>query len=48
MFADVLVSFDVGIAKGDLAEVSDTVKRLSGEAPMSVEQWLVENRAVFA
>lgn len=47
-FADLLVSFDVGVSKGDLAQVTDTVKRLSGETPKSVAQWLTENRGVFA
>ena len=47
-FADLLASFDVGVSKGNLEDVSDTVKRLSGETPKSVEQWLTENRGMFA
>lgn len=46
--ADLFVTFDIGISQGKLADVSDTVKRLSGETPKSVEQFLVENRGIFA
>lgn len=47
-FADLLVSFDVGVSHGDLANVAGTVQRLSGEAPKSVAEWLTESRRVFS
>ncbi len=46
-FADLLASFDVGISKGDLANVTDTVQRFSGQSPKSVKQFLTENRSVL-
>ncbi|MDI3288244.1 SDR family oxidoreductase [Polyangium sp. 15x6] len=46
--AKTLASFDKGIAKGDLATVTDTVQRFTGRAPQSVRAFLVANRAALA
>jgi NAD(P)H dehydrogenase (quinone) len=45
--AALLASFDVAIAKGDLASVSDTVQRLGGRAPQSVREFLTAHRAAL-
>jgi NAD(P)H dehydrogenase (quinone) len=42
--ADLLVSFDLGTAKGDLAAVSSAVLDLTGKAPTSVADFLKANR----
>jgi NAD(P)H dehydrogenase (quinone) len=43
--ADMLVSFDVAIANGELAAVTDTVRELTGTPPQSVRDFLAERRA---
>lgn len=45
--AEVYASFDVAAARGDFANVSDTVARLTGRAPESVERFLEDNRAAL-
>ncbi|WP_224243888.1 SDR family oxidoreductase [Hyalangium gracile] len=45
--AELYASFDAGIQKGELATVTDTVKRLSGHAPQSVRDFLTAHRAVL-
>jgi NAD(P)H dehydrogenase (quinone) len=46
--AEIMASFDAGIAKGDFATVADTVQRLTGRAPQSVRDYLTANRAALA
>jgi NAD(P)H dehydrogenase (quinone) len=46
--AALFVSFDLGIARGDLAPVADTVQALTGRAPQSVRDFLSEHRAALA
>lgn len=43
--ADVLVSFDRGIARGDFAVVSGAVQALTGRAPQSVQAFLQEGQS---
>ncbi|MET0391392.1 MAG: SDR family oxidoreductase [Polyangiales bacterium] len=45
--ADVYASFETAIAKGDLAAPSDTVRRLTGQAPEDLRSFLQRNRAAF-
>jgi NAD(P)H dehydrogenase (quinone) len=45
--ADMLVSFDLAAAKGDLAVVSTAVLDLTGKAPTSVADFLAAHRAAF-
>jgi len=45
--AELLASFDAGIARGELATATDTVQRLTGRAPSSLRDFLVENRAAL-
>lgn len=42
--ARIYASFDLAVAKGELASVTDTVQRLTGRAPRSVREFLIENR----
>jgi hypothetical protein len=42
--AEVLVTFDTGIAAGTLAVVSNAVAELTGKAPQSVGDFLATNR----
>jgi NAD(P)H dehydrogenase (quinone) len=42
--ADLLVSFDLGAAKGDLAKASTAVLDLTGRAPASVAEFLAAHR----
>jgi NAD(P)H dehydrogenase (quinone) len=46
--ADMLVSFDVAIEKGDLSAVAGTVRELTGTPPQSVRDFLAEHRAQLA
>jgi NAD(P)H dehydrogenase (quinone) len=46
--ADLLVSLDETTRAGDLDVVTDTVERLTGSAPQSLEAWFAENRHAFA
>jgi NAD(P)H dehydrogenase (quinone) len=46
--AEVFASFDAGFAAGELAAVSDTVQRLTGEAPQSLGDFLRETKATWA
>ena len=43
--AEIFASFDVGIARGDLGQVSDGVQRLSGRAPTPLDDFLQAQRA---
>ena len=45
--AEIFASFDVAIARGLLAVVSDTVERLTGRAPRRVADFLAEHRAAL-
>jgi NAD(P)H dehydrogenase (quinone) len=45
--AELLASFDVGIAKGELAHVSDAVTTLTGRAPTGVKAFLEANRGAL-
>jgi NAD(P)H dehydrogenase (quinone) len=45
--ADLLVSFDLANQQGDFAVVSDTVQKLTGQAPQSVRDFLTANRAAL-
>lgn len=45
--ADLYVSFDVAVARGDFATVSDTVKRLTGRDPQSVRDFLAVHKAAL-
>jgi NAD(P)H dehydrogenase (quinone) len=45
--AELYASFDVSIARGELAAVSDTVKKRAGKAPISPRDFLVANRSLF-
>jgi NAD(P)H dehydrogenase (quinone) len=45
--AELYASFDVGVAKGQLAKTSDTVQRLNGKVPQSVMAFLTAHRAVL-
>lgn len=45
--AELLASFDVGISRGELSTLTDTVQRLTGRAPRSVRDFLAENRAAL-
>lgn len=45
--AGLVVSFDVAIAQGALAEASSTVKALTGRAPQSVHDFLAERKAAL-
>jgi NAD(P)H dehydrogenase (quinone) len=47
-YAELLASFDQAVAKGDLAQVTDAVRQLSGRAPQSVRDFLVAHRAALA
>lgn len=42
--ADLYASFDVAIARGDLAQVSNTVQTLTGRAPQSMRDFLTAQR----
>jgi NAD(P)H dehydrogenase (quinone) len=46
--AEVYATFDVAIAKGELAGPSDGVQRLTGRAPQSIRELLLANRAALA
>ena len=46
--ADMLVSFDVAAAKGDLAVASTAVLDLTGKAPTSIADFLAAHRAALA
>lgn len=46
--ARVFASFDTNIAQGGLADVTGDYRKLTGAEPQSFEQWLEENKAVFA
>jgi NAD(P)H dehydrogenase (quinone) len=43
--AELYVSFDVAIARGDLAQITDTVQRLTKRTPQSVRSFLERQRA---
>lgn len=45
--AELFASFDVGIQKGDLSGITDTVQRLTGRAPQSVRDFLSAHRAAL-
>ncbi|WP_224367338.1 SDR family oxidoreductase [Hyalangium versicolor] len=45
--AELYASFDVAIEKGDLATVTDTVKRLSGRTPQTVREFLTAHKATL-
>jgi len=45
--ADLLVSFDLANQAGDFAVTTDTVLKLTGKAPQSVEAFLTANRAAL-
>lgn len=45
--ADLLVGFDKAIALGDFAVATDTVLKLTGKAPQSVEEFLAANRSAL-
>jgi len=45
--ADVFSSFDAAIAKGFFAEATNTVEALTGEAPTSVRDFLMSNKAAL-
>jgi NAD(P)H dehydrogenase (quinone) len=45
--AEIYASFDVGIARGDFAAVTDTVSRLTGRQPQSVRDFLAASRAAL-
>jgi NAD(P)H dehydrogenase (quinone) len=46
--AEILGSFDAGIAAGELAVVSDHVERLTGKKPESLAAFLARERAVWS
>jgi NAD(P)H dehydrogenase (quinone) len=46
--AEVLGSFDAGIAAGELAVVSDSVERLTGKKPESLGDFLARERALWS
>jgi NAD(P)H dehydrogenase (quinone) len=46
--AELYASFDVGIARGQLAGVSDTVERLTGSKPQRLLDFLGAHRAALA
>lgn len=46
--AEVLGSFDAGIAAGELAVVSDSVERFTGKKPESLADFLARNRAAWS
>jgi NAD(P)H dehydrogenase (quinone) len=43
-FAELYASFDVAIARGEMAAVSDAVQRLTGKAPQSLRDFLAGQR----
>lgn len=43
-----LVSFDVNTAAGNVGMVSDDFRKLTGSAPLSLREFLVANKAIFA
>jgi NAD(P)H dehydrogenase (quinone) len=45
--AEVYASFDIGIARGDLATVTDTVSRLTGRAPERLRDFLARKRGAL-
>ncbi len=45
--ADLLVSFDLANQSGDFAVATDTVLKLTGKAPQSVEEFLTAHRAAL-
>ena len=45
--AEVLGSFDAGIAAGELAVVSDSVERFTGKKPESLADFLTRHRAAW-
>jgi uncharacterized protein YbjT (DUF2867 family) len=46
--ADAVVAINQNARRGALSEVSDVVRRATGAAPRSLEQWAADNRAAFA
>jgi hypothetical protein len=46
--AEVYASFDMAIAKGELATVSDAVQHVTGRTPQSLRDYLVANRTALA
>jgi NAD(P)H dehydrogenase (quinone) len=47
IMAELYASFDQGIARGDLAEVTDTVTQRTGRAPEDMRAFLLSQRAAF-
>jgi NAD(P)H dehydrogenase (quinone) len=45
--AEIYATFDVAVAQGALAGVTDTVRRLTGREPQSVRDFLAANRAAL-
>ena len=46
--AELYASFDLGIAKGDLATVTQNVSQLTGTGPQSIKAFLMANRAALS
>jgi NAD(P)H dehydrogenase (quinone) len=47
-FAEILGSFDAGIAAGELAVVSDSVERFTGKKPESLADFLLRERSAWS
>ncbi len=45
--ADLLLGFDLGVQSGDFAVATDVVQKLTGQAPQSLQEFLIANRSAL-